>query len=102
MSQHDQNETERQEQTQQTEQTEQADSCCSDSTCKTTDCCGHSLEIEHLEDGYRITVRGDREKVQQHRRVMESYVNFLKEQKKSRWWLPLPLRWILKWFHLCK
>ncbi|MBL0386252.1 hypothetical protein JJB07_06245 [Tumebacillus sp. ITR2] len=82
----------------QNEKNEQANNTCDSST----DCCDHSIEVEHLEDGYRITVRGDKERIEQQRRVADAYVEFLREQKKARWWLPLPLRWLLRWFKGCK
>ncbi|PWK13867.1 hypothetical protein [Tumebacillus permanentifrigoris] len=82
---------------QEQEQTCQTESCCG------SDCsCNCNIEVEHLEDGYRVTIRGDKEKVEKHRRVADAYVNFLNEQKKAHTWLPLPLRWLLRWFNCCK
>lgn len=91
-------EQEKQEQQASEQETSEEQSCHTECDCN--DNC--NIEVEHLEDGYRITIRGDKEQVEKQRRVADAYVNFLREQKKARIWLPLPLRWLLRWFNRCK
>lgn len=55
----------------------------------------YEFKLEGLEDGYRITVRGDREKVKTQRRVGGSFINFLRQTEKAGWPLPFPFRLLL-------
>lgn len=53
------------------------------------------LNFEGLEDGYRITVKGDAEKIKTQRKVAGSFLNFLRQADKAGWFLPLPWKWLL-------
>lgn len=56
------------------------------------------LKLEGLEDGYRVTVRGNPEKVKSQRRVAASFINFLRQAEKAGWRLPRCYRWILRFW----
>lgn len=88
------------------ENKQEREETCTDFRCgcegKETTCCGYEVNVEHLEDGYRITVRGDQDEIQKQRRVANRYIDFLQEQQKAGWWLPRPLRWLLKWLYRFK
>jgi hypothetical protein len=60
-------------------------------------------KLEGLEDGYRITVRGDAQRLQKRRRVGASVINVLTQADKAGWWLPFPFRLLLRfWSHYGK
>lgn len=54
------------------------------------------FHFQGLEDGYRVTVRGDRDRVQRNRRVRHSFMDFLREADRSGIWIPRPFRFLLK------
>lgn len=54
------------------------------------------FHFEGLEDGYRVTVKGDRERVQRNRQVRRSFMDFLCEADRAGLWIPRPFRWMLK------
>lgn len=53
---------------------------------------GFELKVEGLADGYRVTVRGDAEKVKKQRRVGASFVQFAKQAESAGW----PLPWLVR------
>ncbi|MEB1808488.1 MAG: hypothetical protein LPK26_14550 [Bacillaceae bacterium] len=58
----------------------------------------YEVKFEGLEDGYRVTVRGDKEKVKSQRRVGASFINFLRQAEKAGWPIPFPFRLLLKFW----
>jgi hypothetical protein len=50
------------------------------------------LKMEGLADGYRVTLRGNEEKVKKQRRVGASFIQFAKQAESSGW----PLPWIVR------
>jgi predicted unusual protein kinase regulating ubiquinone biosynthesis (AarF/ABC1/UbiB family) len=50
------------------------------------------VKLEGLEDGYRLTIRGDQEEVKQQRRMGASLIQFAKHAEKAGW----PLPWVIK------
>lgn len=64
----------------------------------TTSFARQELKIEGLEDGYRLTIRSDKEKVKTQRRVGASFINFLRQAEKAGWSLPFPFRYLLKFW----
>jgi len=64
----------------------------------TAQCGAYEVKFEGLEDGYRVTVKADPEQLRAKRRVMGAYVNFVKQADRAGFWLPLPLRWLLRFW----
>jgi hypothetical protein len=56
------------------------------------------VKLEGLEDGYRVTFRGNKDEVKTQRRVGASFINFLRQAEKAGWPLPFPLRFLLKFW----
>jgi hypothetical protein len=50
------------------------------------------LKLEGLEDGYRLTVRGNEEQVKKQRRVGASFIQFAKQADSAGW----PLPWLVR------
>ncbi|WP_047153620.1 hypothetical protein [Aneurinibacillus tyrosinisolvens] len=62
----------------------------------TEKCGGVEFKVEGLKDGYRVTVRGDEERIKEQRRVASSFMNFTRQADKAGWWLPWPFRVLLQ------
>lgn len=54
--------------------------------------------FEGLDDGYRFTIKGDREKIRQQRRVGASFINFARQADKAGWYVPFPIRLLLSFW----
>ncbi|MCA0172503.1 hypothetical protein [Bacillus sp. RAR_GA_16] len=57
------------------------------------------VKIEGLQDGYRITVKENEEKLKQNRRVGGAFINLLKQLEKAGYRLPFPFSWILRFWN---
>lgn len=57
------------------------------------------IKIEGLQDGYRITVKANEEKLKQNRRVGGAFINLLKQLEKAGYRLPFPFSWILRFWN---
>lgn len=57
------------------------------------------VKIEGLQDGYRITVKANEEKLKQNRRVGGAFINLLKQLEKAGYRLPFPFSWILRFWN---
>lgn len=67
---------------------------------KADETCGpFAFTLEGIEDGYRVTVRVDRERLWKHRRVGASFLNFLAQADKAGWWIPWPWRSMLRFWN---
>ncbi|MBN8210402.1 hypothetical protein JI666_16735 [Bacillus sp. NTK071] len=67
---------------------------------ETTEKLGRSeVRIEGLTDGYRITVKGNKEELKQKRRVGGAFINLLKQLEKAGYRLPFPFSWILRFWN---
>ncbi|MFK3959755.1 hypothetical protein [Pseudalkalibacillus hwajinpoensis] len=67
---------------------------------ETTEKLGRSeVKVEGLQDGYRITVKGNQEEIKQKRRVGGAYINLLKQLEKAGYRLPFPFSWILRFWN---
>ncbi|MCA0989186.1 hypothetical protein [Guptibacillus algicola] len=67
---------------------------------ETTEKLGDSeVKIEGLSNGYRITVKGNKEKLKQNRRVGGAFINLLKQLEKAGYRLPFPFSWILRFWN---
>ncbi|TKD72078.1 hypothetical protein [Pseudalkalibacillus hwajinpoensis] len=67
---------------------------------ETTEQVGRSVvKIEGLNDGYRITVKGNEEELKQKRRVGGAFINLLKQLEKAGYRLPFPFSWILRFWN---
>ncbi|WP_270182440.1 hypothetical protein [Alkalihalobacillus sp. CinArs1] len=72
----------------------------SDVMKETTEKVGDSeVKIEGLSNGYRITVRGDEEKLKQNRRIGGAFINLLRQLEKAGYRLPFPFSWILRFWN---
>jgi len=64
-----------------------------------TGTCGPiEVKLEGLENGYRVTVRGNEEFVRRQRKVAGAYVNFLRQADRAGWCLPWPMRVLLRFW----
>lgn len=67
---------------------------------ETTEKLGDSeVKVEGLSNGYRITVKGNEEKLKQNRRVGGAFINLLKQLEKAGYRLPFPFSWILRFWN---
>ncbi|MGE6204859.1 hypothetical protein [Guptibacillus hwajinpoensis] len=67
---------------------------------ETTEKLGRSeVKVEGLQDGYRITVKGNQEELKQKRRVGGAFINLLKQLEKAGYRLPFPFSWILRFWN---
>ncbi|WLR59327.1 hypothetical protein [Guptibacillus hwajinpoensis] len=67
---------------------------------ETTEKLGRSeVKVEGLQDGYRITVKGNEEELKQKRRVGGAFINLLKQLEKAGYRLPFPFSWILRFWN---
>ncbi len=67
---------------------------------ETTEKFGRSeVKIEGLQDGYRITVKGNEEELKKNRRIGGAFINLLKQSEKSGYRLPFPFSWILRFWN---
>ncbi|MYL64579.1 hypothetical protein GLW07_14575 [Bacillus hwajinpoensis] len=57
------------------------------------------VKVEGLQDGYRITVKANEEKLKQQRRVGGAFINLLKQLEKAGYRLPFPFSWILRFWN---
>ena len=57
------------------------------------------VRVEGLQDGYRITVKANEEKLKQQRRVGGAFINLLKQLEKAGYRLPFPFSWILRFWN---
>ncbi|WP_273834446.1 hypothetical protein [Guptibacillus sedimenti] len=57
------------------------------------------VKIEGLQDGYRITVKANEEKLKQQRRVGGAFINLLKQLEKAGYRLPFPFSWIIRFWN---
>ncbi|MCY0888578.1 MAG: hypothetical protein OWQ59_09010 [Alicyclobacillaceae bacterium] len=55
-------------------------------------------KLEGLEDGYRVTFRGNSEKLKVQRRVAGSFIAFLQQLDRAGFWVPFPFRWMLRFW----
>ncbi len=55
-------------------------------------------KLEGLEDGYRVTVRGNKEKIQQQRQVKLSFIEFLRKADVAGYPILFPFNLILRFF----
>ncbi|WP_273849930.1 hypothetical protein [Guptibacillus spartinae] len=60
---------------------------------------GKEVKIEGLQNGYRITVKENEEKLKQNRRVGGAFINLLKQLEKAGYRLPFPFSWILRFWN---
>ncbi|MBN6188328.1 hypothetical protein JQN58_15835 [Aneurinibacillus sp. BA2021] len=61
--------------------------------------CGRlEFKVEGLKDGYRFTIRGDEEKVKEQRRVGAAFINFSRQAERAGWWIPWPIRLLLRFW----
>lgn len=58
----------------------------------------YEVKLEGLSDGYRFTVKGDEEKIRKNRQAAAAFINFGKQADKAGWWLPWPLRFLLRFW----
>ena len=66
---------------------------------ETTEHCGpFEFRLEGLEDGYRVTFKGDAEKLRIQRRVGASFINFVRQADKAGWRIPWCWRWLLRFW----
>ncbi|MBF0707990.1 hypothetical protein IQ283_15435 [Alkalihalobacillus hwajinpoensis] len=67
---------------------------------ETTEKLGRSeVKVQGLQDGYRITVKGNEEELKQKRRVGGAFINLLKQLEKAGYRLPFPFSWILRFWN---
>lgn len=59
-------------------------------------------KLEGLEDGYRVTIKGDKEKIKEKRRVGASFINFLRQSDKAGLPIPFFFRWMLRFWESYK
>ena len=57
------------------------------------------VKIEGLQDGYRVTVKGNEEELKKNRRVGGAFINLLKQLEKAGYRLPFPFSWILRFWN---
>lgn len=57
------------------------------------------VKFEGLQDGYRITVKANEQKLKQQRRVGGALINLLKQLEKAGYRLPFPFSWILRFWN---
>lgn len=58
----------------------------------------YQVNFEGFEDGYRVTFRGNKDKIKTQRRVGASFINFLRQAEKAGWPIPFPFRLLLKFW----
>lgn len=58
----------------------------------------YEFKLEGLEDGYRVTFKGNKEEIKSQRRVGASFINFLRQAEKAGWPIPFPFRLLLKFW----
>ncbi|MGG1685103.1 hypothetical protein [Pseudalkalibacillus sp. NRS-1564] len=57
------------------------------------------VKVEGLQDGYRITVKGNEEELKQKRRVGGAFINLLKQLERAGYRLPFPFSRILRFWN---
>ncbi|RSK27162.1 hypothetical protein EJF36_09875 [Bacillus sp. HMF5848] len=57
------------------------------------------VKLEGLEDGYRVTVKTDEERIRKERRVGGAFINLLKQLEKAGYKIPFPFSWILNFWN---